>query len=531
MKPSFFVGLLCVISTLILVVVVKLLYPYCQYYLDTDTVAYLQLTQHFAADSFYSGMSSLWNPLHALLAGQYMKIFGGKAFDALLWTNVLGATATIVSSIFIFKKFIVEKWIQFLFAVFIGIFWGINAYFQLTSDVFGVLGLNLFLLILLKNKILDSRIWNVLLGLVVAFSCFAKTYSFYIEVLLLIVWVGYLVSQKKLTITNAFRRISIIGIVSLIALLPWVIPFHEKYGAWNVSLAGKYNMTTRIMGSANYKDGIDCLIPPSNPGALSFWEDPHRLQGNYVGVFESAYTVKRYALRLGYNAIEWTSSISHLSILYGAIWLITCLILCNTKWRSRFNDSLQFILLNMMLFPVGLWLVHIEPRYMWYTLPIFLVIILTLIQQYLTPFLNPKVKHILVLVIFATLIIGPVKDTQSMINEGKEDFELAEHIKALQLPYGSFFTNKDYVSGQQIRALRLASHLQQPVYILEIDKCSMEEKLAEAKRYGINYYVAFLNTSEEQNPNNIHLLISEQFKEVTGGQIKGIRIFDLTKVQ
>lgn len=510
------------VGVIILLLVVKILFPYCQYFIDTDATAYIQLTKNFAAGDFYKGMSGLWNPLHSMLAAWTSNMFHWSVYDALLYTNLFGAALTILTSIVILNKFISTSWMQWLHAAFLGVFWGINAYYQLTSDVLGVLGLNLYLLVLFKNQDLKHWGWNIVLGLILAVSCLAKTYSFYIEVLLLIIWVGKLVYERQFSFKTGFIRLASVGIVNLLVLLPWIFAFYNKYNVWNVSLAGKYNMSSRVKGTTNYREDIQCLVPPSHEGALSFWEDPHWLQGDYIGVFDNAFTVKRYILRLGYNVIEWTTSISHLSIFWGFIWLLSVIIFCSKRMQCSWSDLQLLIMLHIAVFPVGLWLVHIESRYMWYCMPLVWITGLLLTEKYIKPSANKYLYLLSGLFFMSSFIVGPVHNVKEMVNVGKAEYEMAQQIEALNLPKGSFFTNVDFGTGRQPEVLRLASFLQQPVYIIEVDSCSMEHKLEEAKMYGIDYYLHYTLDPLLPAPT-----ILNGFPEVTRGRVAGVHIYQL----
>ena len=305
-------------------------------------------------------------------------------------------------------------------------------------------------------------------------------------------------------------------------LLPWVFAFHNKYNVWNVSLAGKYNMSSRVKGTTNYREDIQCLVPPSHDGALSFWEDPHWLQGDYIGIFDNAFTIKRYILRLGYNVIEWTTSISHLSIFWGFIWLVSVIVFFSKRMHRTWSDVQLLLMLHIAVFPVGLWLVHIESRYMWYCLPLVWVVGLTKLHKYVQPFTRKWVYTIACMFFMASFIVGPVYNVKEMVNVGKAEYEMAQQIEALNIPKGSFFTNVDFGTGRQPEVLRLASFLQQPVYIIEVDSCSMERKLEEAKYYGVDYYLHYTLDPLLPAPTQLN-----GYLEVTQGRVAGVHIYQL----
>lgn len=505
-----------------MVVVTYILFPYCRYYIDPDATAYLSLTQHIAQGDYYLGISSLWNPLHAFIAGKFMAWgLAGSAYTALLASNVLGAALTIFASTLLFNHFVSSRWIQWMHALMLGVFWSINAYYQLTSDIYGVLGFILFVLIILHNHQLKYIGWNIVLGLVIAFSCIAKTYSFYIEVLILFIWMFYLWKQGTLSLKQSFARLTTVGSISLLGILPWLIAFHNKFGVWSISFAGKFNISTRIVGTTVYKDEIHALLPPSPQGALSYWEDPHWIMGESVWMYDSLSNMVRYIGRVVLNLIEWTSSMAHISFWYGGLWLMCLLVFCSAKWRATFNLQLKFVLLSFLLFPVGLILIHVEPRYLWPTFSMAILLLVLLLEQLPHHLLASKAKKVWVTIALATCFIGPVLDVKNMWNQGKNEYQLAQEIQSLGID-GSFFSNIDYASGKQKDLLRLSSFLQMPVYTMGIDSFSMETKLAEAKRYGIDYY---FHWSSKSDAFVADATLLSNHKEVTNGTIPQLRIY------
>lgn len=501
-----------------------LLFPYCQYYLDPDATAYLQMVDNAIQGDMQATVNSLWSPFHAWISIGLHQLYPMSTSVTLLVGNLLGASLVVILSNMLLQKFITNRFQLIVFALFQGVFWGSNAYIQLTSDVWGVFFALLIFYIFLLNNRFESKKYNVLLGVLIAISALAKTYTMYIFTLFFLIILTYRWYKKSINFKQAVGILLAIYLPLLLVLMPWIYLFHEKFGAWTISWVGKYNMSTRVATVQIVKEKYHHFFPPATPQSLTFWQDPSFLYTNWVSVFDSPKTFLKFGARIGQNIAEWASAVGHLSFLYGATWAYAVWSLFFPKQSDDKSKAMNFVYLWVAIFPVGLLLVHIEARYMWATVPFALIIIFQILNQLHFYGWSKLLSKVAVVVIVGSYILGPVLDLKTIINVGKSDYELAQKIKSLGIK-GSFFANKDYDSGFHPSLQRIAYFLQDPVYLTSKDTFTFEAKLATAQEMNIDYYYYFFDEHKLENADAVAELMS--FPEVTEGRIPNVRIFQL----
>lgn len=501
------------------------LYPYCQYYLDPDATAYMIIIRRYVQGDYITATNGLWNPLHAWVSALLIRISNVSEYQSALYTNAAFSVITLWLCIYLCHRFISHRFYQWLFSLFFPVYWAYGSYFQLTSDIFGA-GFGLMaLLVIIRHRFYLKWYNNLLLGLFLALAGLAKTYMIYIFVLFLLLYFGYGFFRKRIKAAHAFRSLLVMGMTTLILISPYIYMMHEKYGVWHVSLAGKFNQELRLMGTNVLLDSMTVYQPPVHENSLSFWEDPYVHQGKWHSMFDSPKLFGRYILRLGFNFTEWSDSINHYSFFYGSTWFVSVLALLSVKTRRKIAFPGLMLTVFWIIFPVGLYLVHIETRYLWVTLPLSMITSMICIQALLDGFqISRKIQMFSISFFFVTFLSGIAIDVRSMINNGKEEYLQAQQLKKLGI-HGSFVTSNSSIQGWNARYLRLSYFADCPIYNMRNSDFTMAERLKDAKRYQVDYYFYFFDGIDSDY--ELKDTDGIPFRELTNSSVKGLKVFSL----
>lgn len=474
-------------ATLLLWLAVALLFPYCRYYIDPDAVAYLTISKRYASGDFINAINGYWSPWACWLTALGIKS-GLEAFVSAIVVNTLGATGFLWASSRLFNRFsllpMVSRWLHVVLVVFLAS----AVYLQSFADLWQCFFLLLSLQIMLSESFRTKRAYWVLYGITGALAYFAKAYSFSFFILNT-VCCGFLVMGAW----EKGRRKAFAGMVvtSLLTLLvisaPWIYLLHEKYGAWMTATAGQLNLSWYLTGEPFYKEDIVYFLPPPYGDSPYYWEDPYYVNGATPHFYTSFHYLKLQIVRVGYTLLKLVNSLNALSPFVLPTWLLSLLIVLPTRLRQFFPPGIRIVALSLLLFPVGFLLINFEPRYIWYTYPLTLLVA-ALALQYLLPLVGNKHVRRLTVAIFAiSFMSGPVWQMKPLINTGKFEYQLAGMLKAEGIK-GSFATNALTPEAHQ-RAARLAYFSENPYYFTPVNtQHANAEIYAEFKRYNIRYF-------------------------------------------
>jgi len=193
-------------------------------------------------------------------------------------------------------------------------------------------------------------------------------------------------------------------------------------------------------------------------------------------------------VRIGYNLMKLIDSLNLLSPLTYPAWILALLIAVPTKVRNYFPEKLQIPAVSMLLFPLGFLLINFEPRYIWYTYPIILVIAALGVQKLLPLIERPILKWMVLFLFGLSFVTGPVWQLKPLIHTGKEEFQLAAAWKEAGI-IGSFTTNGTDGKSHQ-KAARLAYFSGNPYFLIPANQLDTKSEMhQEIERYHIRYFV------------------------------------------
>jgi len=501
------------------------LWPFYKYYVDPDAISYLILVKDYLAGNYHQAINAYWSPMGCWLTVLWVQLTGWSLFASAIFVNAIGGSATLISGQLLFHKFrknALERW---CFGMSMALFWAYVVYMQSFTDIWQCFYLTAGLLLLLKKNFEQKPLLWILAGALAALSYFSKAYSFYFFPLMILV-----VSGLKLKHAQQYsfkRHLSIVlvaGLTMLIIAAPWLHLLHEKYGVWTTSTAGKLNLTWQLEGTQHTKSGISILVPPPyKNSSIFYFEDPLLVQGPITHFWDSPLLFLKFILRIGYNAFLWVVSCNSISPFYFIIWLLSVSFILK-RGKQIFNQTYKIMVIIFLIFPLPYWLMTFDNgRYLWFTLPLCMIIGMMVSEKFSTKYFSSKVARIFVPVFFLTFLVTPVLSLKEHFKSGFREHEMAEQMERLHIT-GSFVSNLSYIDAYLLLS-DIAWFSGNAWYCHRLSQYSTGEILQEAERYKVKYYFYFYEgTGDDYQLKNKN---GAYYPEVSRGLIPGLKVFQL----
>jgi hypothetical protein len=109
------------VSALLMCIVLYLIYPHYQYYVDPDGTAYLTISQRYANGDYRKAINGYWSPWSCWLTAMLIKA-GIAAIPASVIINAIGATGFLFISQSFFRVFRITRQLQWLLCITVALF-------------------------------------------------------------------------------------------------------------------------------------------------------------------------------------------------------------------------------------------------------------------------------------------------------------------------------------------------------------------------------------------------------------------------
>ena len=497
-------------SALLMYAVLYIIYPHYRYYVDPDGTAYLTISQRYADGIFVQAINGYWSPWSCWLTALLIKA-GLQPIPASVIINSIGAGALLYISQSFFLKFRIERMLQWVLNMSLIVFLCFAIFWQSFDDLWECFFLLSALRIMLNNQFTARPALWVAMGCMGALAYFAKAYAFPFYILNTVCCVYFITHKDK----GQWLKICAVAIITMVAFsTPWIYALNYKYGIWTTSTAGSLNMSWYLVGHPYWRDGIK-LLPPAYPDSPYYWEDPYVSNGVTPHFWSSWHLFGLQFLRIGLNVYELVVSMLQLSVFVPLIALAALFSFRNQKLRSLFDGQLKIIACSFLLFPVGYLLVNFESRYLWYMLPLGMVmmgVLLKAIKNAITTWF----QNLIYLLLSLSFTIYPVWQLSKMYDVGRNDHEIAQELKNLGI-HGSF-TSTCKPGGEMQSIIRIAYFSGNAYYLIPYPGIPHDSLLYEMKRYQVNYFITYDGSSYAPE------LKDEVFLNENGIRVTGIYI-------
>ena len=459
----------------------RLLFPALGFQLDDDCTAYLQMADELAKGHWNRAFNSLWSPLNEWLLFPLLSITKAWGWTTFYTAQVLnaffGVLVLVETQLFLRKRGFTDTQVgMFLLALAPVLVYYV--FLQTFGDILQLLFIIPALHLLLRDDFVkNSRNWLVL-AVLMGVATYAKSFNGPFFFVFITLFVGKLLWEKRLNSKDAIKRLLLSYVVMALMLLPAALAYHAQYGTYApFGLSGKLNLSWMVNGHKAFKAPITFLIPPAYEGAHSLWDDPMLLHGTFTTPFSSGYFFVKYVAKVMLNGLIALQCIWELNLFFLLLLLIVI-------WKKKRLSLLQkgFWKEDAWFFAVvlvGLYVsVHIETRYL-------LIVLIAAPLLWRSSFQDAVFTRLYPWLVAASLLF-PVIDTAARWHKNEELFTQAAVLKQAHL-HGNITSNA-YKSGPSwVLAYLTDCHY----YTLENFDVSIEDYLAELKRYHIDYFIEY----------------------------------------
>jgi hypothetical protein len=495
------------------------IYPYYQYYIDPDGVAYLTVARRYATGDMASAINGYWSPLSCWLIALLLKA-GCLPIPAAVIVNAIAAIGFLFISQSFFLKFNISTTTQWLLGFTLSLFLCFAVFWQLFADLWGDFFLLCALRVFLHPRFSSVPALWATAGALGALAYFSKAYALPFF-LLSAICVTYRITQQKPYLW--LRMCGAIFSTLFVISIPWLWFLHNKYQDWTTGTAGALNLSWYLIGHPFFKPGVHLLLPPVYPDSPYYWEDPWVVNGPAPHFWDSPHLFSLQLVRIGYNVMKLFTSLNELSSFAVLSMLMATGVLWSARVRKHVGEDLRLPAMCMLLFPLGYLLINFESRYLWYLLPLCMILLARALQSVAASEKKwlVAIMHAVVLVSF---LIFPAWKMKDMYREGQAEYALSQYTKAHSIS-GSFTSNS--LPGEETqRIVRYAWFSGNAYYSTVPTDSAWAALLPEMRAYHVRYYVHL-----QHGMDDAHFQLKDEqgrdFPEVTGGEIRGVRIFQV----
>src|ERR1700733_10077000 len=160
-----------ILSALLMSMVLYVIYPHYQYYIDPDGIAYLTIAKRYASGDIHRAVNGYWSPWSCWLTALLMKT-GVQAIPASIVINAMGATGFLYISQSFFLKFNIIRKLQWLLNITLALFLCFAIFWQSFDDLWECFFLLSTLRIMLSTRFSTIPGLWISIGFIGALGCF-----------------------------------------------------------------------------------------------------------------------------------------------------------------------------------------------------------------------------------------------------------------------------------------------------------------------------------------------------------------------
>jgi hypothetical protein len=494
-----------------------------RYEINPDGISYISIAQKYVSGDFSNAINGFWGPMISWLLAPLLAVGTEPLFAAKI-LNLLIGVAAIIALLVLSYRFEMSGSIRTVI-----LFCAVPvilsfAFSDITPDLVLMFLLLVYLGIIFKQDYAASTKYGVLCGFWGGLSYLTKSYAFpfFISHFLIMNIIHCLRGEtkevKKKVVRNFLAGIAVFVLISGV----WIGLISNKYEEFTFGTSGKIAqgsvVSAGFQGLGVYWQGF---LEPPNKTAISVWEDPSYLKSlprEKVGRWDFVKNQVKITTGLIGEVGKVFMDFSVLSIAVGVAYVLF--------WLRRFNKAIIQVMPPEVLYPIvmiaiyagGYSLVVVRARYLWV-----LCLVLMLMGGYVlnrlfeNEFFTKTRRAVLLVIFFLSFAVPALKELEAYANRGKGIYGLSEVLKSRIGQNQKIASNTNWPS-----MLYLAYHLNCKYYGVPKENTTRAELNSDLGKYGIDYFFAWGGTAGD------YRLLSN-YKEITGGGIPGLQIYDLKK--
>ncbi|MBI5665911.1 MAG: glycosyltransferase family 39 protein [Nitrospirae bacterium] len=503
--------------------------------LTGDATLYLSIAEKYLRGDFSNAVNGYWGPLLSWLLVPFLYL-GASHIFAVNALNLIFGVLTMIGIWRLSLRFEISENIRIIILLpLVPIF----VFISLIEPMdFLLLCVLVYYLGIVFNKDYPGRLINaVLCGVLGALAYFSKPYGFpfFIAHFSLFNAGHYFRSTTKEHRKNVLRN-ALAGFV-IFSLLSgvWIALISNKYGHLTFSNMGRGVFASlgpeSEHGTLEKGDPIffEGFFEPPNETAFVIYEDPSYARKKTWSPLESRSSLLHFIENLSENFFEGLriyESYSRLSIAIVIVYILLIAYQPPNKLISR--GDLLYPLLTVILYTGGYFPFHFETRYLWIVNILLLLMggkVLHILFQ--NEFFKKNIlRNILTAFFVLSFIVTPVKSSIEIDenNLNRKMHELGVELSSRYDIKGNIASNRQKVHtsihDSWHQTFRLSYWLKCRYYGQARENISEGDLENELKGYDIDYYFFW------GDPSTMPLFLS-QHKELTGGEIPGLKIYSL----
>lgn len=539
---------LFLLSALLLVALIGLFWRWGQHYIDPDATAYLTLARRWTEGDVAKAVNGYWSPLGVWLTAGLMKA-GLPVMQAAAVQNAAAAVCFLAGALALFRRFALTLFFQRSLAAVLVVFLTYAVYYQLFDDLWMCAALTGSLLILLREDFFRKPALWMLLGFCTAVAYYAKAYALPFSFINIAVCGWMARRAQAATRMQWLKMLSAVAVVVVAMAMPWWIALHHKYGIWTTGTAGTLNLSWYLTGHQTHRADIGLLLPPPYPDAPYHWEDPWAASSQALPHFWSSPRLFFLQLvRTGFTALKFVGSLAELSGFGLPLWMLGGCLVFSERLRKFFTtenlevhrisvsfvDSsvssvvneqvvLRILAAQCLTFPALYFLINFESRYLWYLVPVLMVLGGLALQRACAAIDARWLGAALVAVFAGSFLVKPVQELRMLPMVSHAEARTADRLRqagfresfaSLQSPNDVYMARIAYLSGNAW-------------YCASQEIFSWETTRAEMRRYGIRHLYLHSKSADWEIAKPVDEA-GQPLQEITRGRIPGLRVFLLS---
>ncbi len=517
------------------------LLPSFQYRINTDATAYVSIAQQCLKGEFARTINGYWGPLFSwlmapvlalglapLLAARLVELMAGLAMlFAVRWFAIRTGASREAGSVL--ALCMVMPLLSY-------------ALILVTPDILLLLFLTMYCGYALPGTYRDRPFQGAAAGLFGGLAYLAKSYAlpfFLLHFTLLnalhlhragLDAPGSPATRRRAVLLNFAYGIAVFVLIAG----PWIGLLTHKYGALTFGTAGERAYC--IVSPECYGDDpvFETLIAPPSDDAISYWNDPAVVKMHTWRPWQSSEHFRHQMRLIADNVRAMATQFT--TLLPFAVVTLLCFLVA--AWRGfRLKPGCAVapadekpprltvrsvalpLLLTIAVFAGGYMPIFVEIRYLWLAvLCLVLMTVLLLDDVVAAHKLGTWASGFLAAWLVLSCAIPHMNELSRQAHRGKEHFDMAARLAH------DFGVHGNLASNERWDASLFAAFHMQARYFGRVppDERQNEDLLTDALlRHGIDYYLDW-GSEEQLSPGPF---AAGRFPEVTGGRIKGLRIY------